>query len=371
MPTLRSVLTQEKPIVPCTVTSRKNATSTKWPNFKGNGIKPWDDFSLAVLNKSYGHILNLNAPMEDMASALDAQGMLLRAEINGLEDVLHLVAWNDRLLRPTLKFAKNHAQLHNGVKLHHEAAKIGNKSYTKLAAGRPLYVHHRILLEDSETKSLVLGLGLPSIKFSARQLLEDPTIEEDSWPLRQLANLCKKAGTRYGYIVTERDLVVCCFHIPAFCTEPGRLVVSLKPIPWSLYGETQLTTDLALWWLCMLAMSDRQRSDIVTEAEMVSIAHWECPPVNSPSKCHSYSGVQLESEPTMKLDHPVQFDHNVQFDHPVQFDHTDQFDHTAQFDFNDQFGPTLPSLTIADDSQLPDQGTTGSTFGFDLDFYNP
>lgn len=36
--------------------------------------------------------------------------------------------------------------------------------------------------------------------------------KESLWPLRQLANLCDMAKTRYGYIVTDQDLVACCFH---------------------------------------------------------------------------------------------------------------------------------------------------------------
>lgn len=47
------------------------------------------------------------------------------------------------------------------------------------------------------------------------------------------------------------------------------------PVPWTLHGEAQLTTDIALWWLCMLALSAPQHRALVTGADVVGIGEWE------------------------------------------------------------------------------------------------
>lgn len=50
--------------------------------------------------------------------------------------------------------------------------------------------------------------------------------------------------------------------------------VHIQRVPWTIHGENQLTTDLAVWWLTMLAMSDCQHRELVAEHEMVSINQW-------------------------------------------------------------------------------------------------
>lgn len=78
--------------------------------------------------------------------------------------------------------------------------------------------------------------------------LNDPATEL-VWPLGQLANIRKVAQTRHGYIQTDQEMVVCCFS-----EGPEGWKVAIMPVPWSRHGVDVLTTDLALWWLCMLAM---------------------------------------------------------------------------------------------------------------------
>lgn len=72
-----------------------------------------------------------------------------------------------------------------------------------------------------------------------RQLGKSP--KSNLWPVRQLANICRESRTRYGYIQTEEEMVVCCF---SEITEDWKAAV--MAIPWSRYGPDTLTTDLAL-----------------------------------------------------------------------------------------------------------------------------
>ncbi len=131
-------------------------------------------------------------------------------------------------------------------------------------------VDHVIGLDDYPAKTLVVGIGKPGSKWSGRRLLDADTVEL-LWPVRQLANICRAAETRYGYIQTNEELVVCCF------SERDQVMwnAAIMPIPWSRHGVEVLTSDLALWWLCMLAMSDPCHRAIVAEGDMVKINAWD------------------------------------------------------------------------------------------------
>lgn len=73
------------------------------------------------------------------------------------------------------------------------------------------------------------------------------------WPVRQLAHACSLAGAHYGYIQTEEDLTVC-----KFTSTTGQMSAQITTISWTNAGPNDLTTDLGLWWLCILALEDHQ-----------------------------------------------------------------------------------------------------------------
>lgn len=75
----------------------------------------------------------------------------------------------------------------------------------------------------------------------------------------------------------RRRLVVCRFSALDPDNVKYKWSAEVMPIPWSKSGQTQLTTDLALWWLCMLALSNPQNRRVVRPWEMVSIDSWEPP----------------------------------------------------------------------------------------------
>ncbi|KAI5920151.1 hypothetical protein F4810DRAFT_684243 [Camillea tinctor] len=165
---------------------------------------------------------------------------------------------------------------------------------------------HPILSVWTTTRPLTWSweTGVPVSKFDVRslvaQLPHNNTDEKIVWPLSQLANACKIAQTRYGYIQTEEHMIVCRFSIH------NREIwnVALMPIPWTCYGADKLTTDLALWWLGMLAMSDSRHRTIVREEEMVRINAWEETklPDGSLLRRHQYSNIQRLVDPPSPRD---------------------------------------------------------------------
>ncbi|KHN95790.1 uncharacterized protein MAM_06402 [Metarhizium album ARSEF 1941] len=179
---------------------------------------------------------------------------------------------------PTLKFAKSHLGLHENISLeqrHSSADRLSVATFPGMT--RRLTVNHVVGLHDFPGPNLVVGLGRSSSKWSGTNLALqlDTSSKRLLWPLRQLANICRGAKTRYGYIQTEQEMVVCCF------SKDGneKWKVAMMPIPWTRSGVHMLTTDLALWWLCMLAMSAHHHRALVSELEMVKINAWNYVPL--------------------------------------------------------------------------------------------
>ncbi|KAI6084608.1 hypothetical protein F4821DRAFT_279999 [Hypoxylon rubiginosum] len=269
--TLRHILSQPKPVVPCKSKAFKNSKGD-WPELRAAGVSLWTDFNLNNLNESYGHVLDLQIP-DDLSTPKPDQ-TFAALEVTSPIDINHLIKWNDEMINPTVDFARKYLNLHNGVFLSTRVEAPDKSTLARIKVGRaPVKLDHLIALDEYPSTNLVVGLGRPTSKFHARELADEPakTSAERFWPMRQLANLCEVAKTRYGYIQTNEDFLACCFSRNG----PKSWKVAVMPIPWSRYGENQLTTDLALWWLSMLAMSSRQNRILVKEEEMMRINNWE------------------------------------------------------------------------------------------------
>lgn len=270
--TLRQLLSRPKPALSCTVPKGRNSSYIEWPHVKGD-ITIWEAFNLRNLIESYGHVLN-SVCAEQHIPVPGFNDASKHVEISKSSHINYFIARNDILMRQTLPFAKSQLGLHPGINLQFTYTTADKLTLAKIPNyhGRCPGVDHVIALDDFPSATLVVGLGRPASYWSGMTLanrLGSPK-EQYLWPLRQLGNLCNEAHTRYGYIQTDQEMVVCCFSMHP---DPERQKVAIMPIPWSKYGGDVLTTDLALWWLCMLAMSDQTR-DLVMEEDMVKIDDW-------------------------------------------------------------------------------------------------
>lgn len=181
------------------------------------------------------------------------------------------------MLCPTLGFTKQRFNICDGIQLQVQVSKPDRMSHACLTEGsNPLSIDHRIFLDDFPSANLVVGLGRSSNKFKGRTIALQPSAlsQEKFWPMRQLANLCNVAQTRYGYILTEEEFVACCFSRQTI-QEKDAWKAAVMPVPWTRHGQGQLTTDLALWWLCMLAMSSSDHRALVSDGEIVGIDEWD------------------------------------------------------------------------------------------------
>ena len=113
-----------------------------------------------------------------------------------------------------------------------------------------------------------------STKWKSEDLLNDEENVNHRMPVRQLLSYCDHAETRYGYLLSQEELVVFRFSQtprktykspnppslrkrgPSQAKEGSANMirhVELKSIPWHLSNKDGLTINLALWWLHMMA----------------------------------------------------------------------------------------------------------------------
>ncbi|KAK0716554.1 hypothetical protein B0T21DRAFT_339397 [Apiosordaria backusii] len=79
-------------------------------------------------------------------------------------------------------------------------------------------------------------------------------------PLSQIATYCRYGETRYGYIITQTELVALRIRLFGAYTpaNPTRAAIEYKSVPWSASGN-QLTVNLAIWALGCMGMNDTHR----------------------------------------------------------------------------------------------------------------
>lgn len=75
-------------------------------------------------------------------------------------------------------------------------------------------------------------------------------------PFRQVATYCMVGETRYVYVMSDKELLA----LRVFCNtdQTGVNHWSMEvghPIPWDAQGSRELTVNLAIWWLGVMAMN--------------------------------------------------------------------------------------------------------------------
>ncbi|CCT69071.1 uncharacterized protein FFUJ_08008 [Fusarium fujikuroi IMI 58289] len=78
-------------------------------------------------------------------------------------------------------------------------------------------------------------------------------------PLDRLAKYCLLARTRYGFLMSTKEIVVMRIRGKVFDTSMS-CHVEWQAIPWSVNGPYELTACLSIWFLVMLSLDDLRLS---------------------------------------------------------------------------------------------------------------
>lgn len=154
-----------------------------------------------------------------------------------------------------------------------------NKKKDDTKGYRPDWAGAQRLAGDRATPWNILpGETKPSIKWDSSKLPSDydteyPTSPDFLEPIRQIFTYCVKSNSRYGYLITDRELLAIRIRsdpplptagpggAPADQTKAGGL--EFKLIPWSndsektAEGSEGMTVNLGLWGLHMMTIFGR------------------------------------------------------------------------------------------------------------------
>jgi hypothetical protein len=132
------------------------------------------------------------------------------------------------------------------------------------------------ITEKGERRTNILpGDTKVSYKWKSREIetgviYKNDTIPEWLWPIMQVFTYCIRGNSRYGYIITDEEVVVMRVRGPANTQESfdsgSAVEEDLGAVEYACidYKSTQaresqghLTVNMALWWLHLLAAKDR------------------------------------------------------------------------------------------------------------------
>lgn len=120
-------------------------------------------------------------------------------------------------------------------------------------------------------KNVLPGDTKLSTKFKSEWGRDDQRFRD---PINQVFTYCRRANVPYGYVITQEELVVLRLfngdkNNPDHLTgREGRTYVEWKAIPWANNTDDELTVNLTLWCLHMLAARDRtigERKQLISE----------------------------------------------------------------------------------------------------------
>jgi hypothetical protein len=143
---------------------------------------------------------------------------------------------------------------------------------------KPDWAGTRTMVPDkpNETVNILPGDTKVSYKWKSTEIVPKEVNANDLvqnwfWPLRQIFTYCMNFKTRYGYIISDEEVVAFRVRVPLERLEENkskrkivlskdRGTIEYVPIYNSTQdsgGEKRLTMNLAIWWLHLLAANNR------------------------------------------------------------------------------------------------------------------
>ena len=326
--------------------SKTNSRHFSWR--KPNRIAKWDDFDCASLMESCGGIFRdmLKHTIEPVRFPhLDDVDTIKFSDEDSLEK--HYVSpW----VLPIVTTALSHAQRQHSADhgpLRPPFVKMVAGGTAKRTNGRkPDWAATRTMAADdpNQAANMLPGDTKVSHKWQSTQIVPKEVDSSDLtenwfWPLRQIFTYCINNNTRYGYIISDQEVVVFRVRAPQELTGPTRPgkwrqeeggTIEYMPICHStqatnpddtpggaeepsaekqpIHGEAinerrrRLTMNLAIWWLHLLAANDRSIQATYRPLKDEYLDGLGRAPTPLPSR---YEGTPAASERTARRIHPM------------------------------------------------------------------
>lgn len=217
-------------------------------------ISLWSDFTYQNISAAYGHLFGIQPVVSE---AINLRGS--PAEIRNEPSVDKVVMkWNHEICRHPLKLGAAQVQTALGLPLIDITMSYQEEySRDKTTDRKPYIPDWCILQRDGSRSVLVWGESKCSSKWTTAA---GTTQQRNNWiwPFRQVATYCINNNTRYAYILTPEEIVA----VRVIAALPGsrnHCTLQIRSIPWQNSGPGQLTVNLTIWALAMMAVNEGHR----------------------------------------------------------------------------------------------------------------
>ena len=217
---LLDYLKNENPVLVCDKCPSGANTSSKPKTYLTPGrIDKWEDFDYDSLRSIYGGALHRVLKREFACKDFSTIPRVPFREVSD-EDSLEtlLTKWNQSVISEALSVAQQCLYKPPTTKIIY-MAKGGQACFSESTKYRPDWAgiqprpsQHNGANADSRSKNVLPGDTKVSTKWSSRDIVSGPVQSEytrKDWlrPLNQVYTYCVKANARYGYIITDKELV--------------------------------------------------------------------------------------------------------------------------------------------------------------------
>jgi hypothetical protein len=271
-------LSTEKPSLQATPRSKSKTNTSNQSWRRPSRIAKWEDFDFASLvnccSGLFGEMLTYTIePMNFRHLEMDT---IRFADENALEK--HYVSqWTHPIIKTALSQAQRQAG-DRGLRPPFVEMVAGGNAQRGIFRQMPDWAGTRTAVPDNpnQTVNILPGDTKVSYKWKSADIVPKEidagdTVQNWFWPLRQIFTYCMNYNTRYGYIISDEEVVAFRVRVPQERLESSqsssqivlsndRGTIEYVPIYESTQypgGESRLTMNLAIWWLHLLAANNR------------------------------------------------------------------------------------------------------------------
>ncbi|KAI8720157.1 hypothetical protein NCS52_00460400 [Fusarium sp. LHS14.1] len=256
--TIQNILALPSPVFTLSgIPTRAARPCDKWEKVQMCHVRQWDDFNVSNISGAFGDIL-------DQPASIAMGGLYANRGVRNLNEMKnHSVDWLLRILESPVAVGSRHLGHRLG-----SASVIDHSRDTTFPGAKHNYESSLTFYLDTIPRiHFVVSCARLSSQWTSERLKNQDSA--DLFPIRQLATYARESGTRYSFIMTDKEIVVVRFTVDS----NGQYGADWQAIPRDASGEGSLTVGLAVWALIMMSLQEKHRA-VTTEAETLPIKLW-------------------------------------------------------------------------------------------------
>lgn len=267
--TMSEVLTRINPELRLTATSRSlTYPQDWWPDVVSSNLSEWKEFSYENLISGWGHILEDPTIVKGEVEEEIPDSQRSISDEDKVDSIVLL--WNIKILREPLKLGAQILRPNSNHDI------VIDKHKRSIRTPQGIVKPDMAIFYKDEPDNLVMGENKTS-NWKSTSITRGSTYRKNMMPLRQITAYCMAAKTRYGWLMSDHELLVCRVSYDKRPDDPtGELKtwrVEYRSIPWKAAGPGALTVNLSIWWLGMMGISEKYRG-VVERDRMMPINFW-------------------------------------------------------------------------------------------------